>query len=163
MKITRNEKGKYPELAVLHSFDLTGVDSETYGDLVNALRHAIELYEIREWNKESDSPYSADNLKDYNRLKRLSEKMNDYRNHERTLNGKKIPPYSQVVKSKEASAPLSKQQIRNEFSKNPDQAFAVAFNLIQKATGYENPEEYIQIIGEVANEFGIDINDCSWT
>ncbi|MDN4602908.1 hypothetical protein P5G61_16840 [Paenibacillus sp. F6_3S_P_1C] len=163
MKITRNEKGKYPELAVLHSFDLTGVDSETYGDLANALRHAIELYEIREWNKKSDSPYSADHIEIYNRFKRLSEQINDYKNHERTLNGKKIASYSQVVKSNIASAPLSKQQIRNEFSKNPDQAFAVAFNLVQKAAEYENPGEYIQLISEVADEFGIDINDCNWT
>lgn len=38
-------------LADMHSFNLTGVDSETYGDLVNALRNAIDLYEIRGWTR----------------------------------------------------------------------------------------------------------------
>ncbi|KGP81121.1 MULTISPECIES: hypothetical protein [Paenibacillus] len=61
-----------------------------------------------------------------------------------------------------ASAALSKQKIRDKFLENPEQAFAVAFNLVQKAAAYENPEERIKIIAQVANEFGVDISDCSY-
>jgi hypothetical protein len=61
------------------------------------------------------------------------------------------------------SVAFSKQQIRDEFLKNPEQAFAIAYNLVLKATGYENPGESIQLIGEVAKEFNVDITDCNWT
>lgn len=54
-----------------------------------------------------------------------------------------------------------KDQIREEFSSDPRNSFAVAFRLVQKATENENSEEYIQLIGEVAKEFGVDISDCS--
>lgn len=67
-------------------------------------------------------------------------------------------------KSNEQGEPaaLSKQQIRNEFSKNPDSAFAVAYRLVQKAAAEDNPGERIQLIGEVAKEFDVDISDFSY-
>lgn len=95
VKIIRNETGRWADLADLKSFDINGIDSETYGDLVMALQQAIELYELREWHKESDSPYSADFIKRYERYKRLLAQLTDYRNHPRTFNGKEAKPYSQ--------------------------------------------------------------------
>lgn len=57
----------------------------------------------------------------------------------------------------------NKEQIREKFQKNPDQAFAVAINLAQEASGKENPGKWMQLIGEVAKEFDVEISDCNWT
>ncbi|MDN4604015.1 hypothetical protein P5G61_22420 [Paenibacillus sp. F6_3S_P_1C] len=58
---------------------------------------------------------------------------------------------------------MNKEKIREKFLAAPGNSFAVAFRLVQKAAAEnENPEDCIQLIGEVAKEFGVDISDCSY-
>lgn len=51
-----------------------------------------------------------------------------------------------------------KEMIREKFLADPKNSFALAYKLVLDAAD-KNPED-IQIIGEVAQEFGIDISDC---
>jgi hypothetical protein len=50
---------------------------------------------------------------------------------------------------------LNKEKIRSEFLKNQDHAFAVAVQLLQQAANL-NSDEDIQVITEVAKEFGVE-------
>ncbi|MEN1990281.1 hypothetical protein [Paenibacillus hubeiensis] len=55
-----------------------------------------------------------------------------------------------------------KEEIREKFLADPNNSFAVAFRLVQEAAANENPGDTIQLIGEVAKEFDVDISDCSY-
>ena len=91
MKITRKEKGRYEGVPESHLYDLASIENHDYLAILSALQVGIETYESRGWTD------AEDNLgKSYINMKSLYARLTDYRNHDRTFNGRKVLPYSQV-------------------------------------------------------------------
>lgn len=93
MKITRNETGKYEDIPFLKDFDITEIVGDDYSNIALALKYATEHYEKLDLTE----PGTV-NGDTYHRMKFLLAKMTDYRNHNRTFNGKRVKPYSGTKK-----------------------------------------------------------------
>lgn len=91
MKIVRKEMGRFESVPESHLYDLISIENHDYLAMISALQAGIETYESKGWTDAKDVLG-----KSYINMKSLYARLTDYKNHDRTFNGRKVLPYSQV-------------------------------------------------------------------